>query len=307
VDFCYLSELPGPGILEETKLLHCCNGLLLFAVHYNGCYISESYIVCNPATKQCVAVPSSGFTWVQMTFGSVFTYMLFDPGVPCHFNLVQFFVEGSKTSVHVYSSKTQAWSHNKSDWGGYHIAPNSPGVYFNGMLHLLSYLGRDQLTVVDVEGNIQKIIPAPGQVGREIWPLSGYIGQSQGCLYYICHEQLVFSTGWVLERLLIWVLEDYDRQQWVLKDSVSFSKLFGERNCHMNSNYNVVGIHPDHSLVFLVQHWDQKLISYNMDSKEVCDLCTLGHGYKRITDLFTRGHGYKRITPYVPYFSEFGA
>ena len=127
--------------------------------------------------------------------------------------------------------------------------------------------------------------------------MSGYIGQSQGCLYYICSEQEVICddfgrTGQVWDRLLIWVLQDYDRKQWVLKDSVSLSKLFGKENCHIY--YNVVGIHPDHSLVFLVQHWDQKLISYNMDSKEACDLCTLGHGYKH-------------ITPYVPYFSEFGA
>jgi hypothetical protein len=185
VDFSYLFEVPGPGILEEQRLLHCCNGLLLFAVHYNSCDISESYIVCNPATKQCVAVPNSGLTREHMMFGGfAFTYLLFDPGVCCHFNLVQFFMEEYKTSVHVYSSKTQAWSHNKSDWGGYHIAPNSPGLYFNGMLHLLSYLGRGELTVVDVEGNIQKIIAAPCQVGRKIWSLSGYIGQSQGCLYY---------------------------------------------------------------------------------------------------------------------------
>jgi hypothetical protein len=98
----------------------------------------------------------------------------------------------------------------------------------------------------------------------------------------------------IWERLLIWVLQDYDRQQWVLKDSVRLSELFGERNHHMDTNYNVVGIHPDHSLVFLVQHWDLKLILYNMDSKEVRDLCTLGHDYMC-------------IAPYVPYFSEFGA
>ncbi|KAG0541955.1 hypothetical protein BDA96_02G060800 [Sorghum bicolor] len=233
--FCHLIADP----LHHKKLPQTLEGFFFRDkghLHYNSCDISESYIVCNPATKQCVAVPNSGLTREHMMFGGfAFTYLLFDPGVCCHFNLVQFFMEEYKTSVHVYSSKTQAWSHNKSDWGGYHIAPNSPGLYFNGMLHLLSYLGRGELTVVDVEGNIQKIIAAPCQ--------------------------------------------DYDRQQWVLKDSVRLSELFGERNHHMDTNYN---------------HWDLKLILYNMDSKEVRDLCTLGHDYMC-------------IAPYVPYFSEFGA
>ncbi|CAD6220792.1 unnamed protein product [Miscanthus lutarioriparius] len=133
-----------------------------------------------------------------------------------------------------------------------------------------------QLTVLDVEGNIQKIIPLPCQAGRESWTLFDYIGRSQGCLHYINHE--MDDEGFDGDGLLIWVLEDYERQQWVLKDTVSYSKLFGERNCHkdIDSDYNAVGIHPDQSLVFLVQ--GQKLISYHMVSKEVRDLCTLEHG-----------------------------
>ena len=167
VDFSYLTELPGPGILEETRLLHCCNGLLLFPVHYNGCDISGSYIICNPATKQCVAVASSGLTWHQMISESMVTSLLLNPGVRCHFNLVQVFVEGIETSVCVYSSETQAWSHNTIDRGSNCIAPYSPGVYVNGMLHLLSYWGK-KLTSVDLEGNTQKIFPAPCQVGRDM-------------------------------------------------------------------------------------------------------------------------------------------
>lgn len=125
-----------------------------------------------------------------------------------------------------------------------------------------------------------------------------YFGWSQGCLHYINNEtpdddEEIDGDGFGCTEpsfcgVLIWVLEDYERQQWVLKDTVSFSKLFGESYV---DNYDVVGIHPDHSLVFLVQFWDQKLISYHMGSKEVRDLCTLGHDYEC-------------ITPYVPCFSE---
>ncbi|CAM0151082.1 unnamed protein product [Urochloa decumbens] len=98
----------------------------------------------------------------------------------------------------------------------------------------------------------------------------------------------VGTEGWSYE-VCIWVLEDYDTQQWKLKHTVSFLELFGKVNCRMG--YKVIAIHPDHNLLFLVQHWNQKLISYDMDSREVRDLCTLAHGYGS-------------ITPYVPFFLE---
>ncbi|CAL5066689.1 unnamed protein product [Urochloa decumbens] len=129
-------------------------------------------------------------------------------------------------------------------------------------------------------------------------------------LHYIYHEQglqaddepiedvngfeadyatdFVGTEGWSYE-VCIWVLEDYDTQQWELKHTVSFLELFGKVNCRMG--YKVIAIHPDHNLLFLVQHWNQKLISYDMDSREVRDLCTLAHGYGS-------------ITPYVPFFLE---
>jgi hypothetical protein len=71
--------------------------------------------------------------------------------------------------------------------------------------------------------------------------------------------------------------------EWVLKDTVSFLKLFGQTI----NGFEVVAIHPDQNLVFL-QHFNWELISYNMDSKEMCHLCTLGTSYPS-------------ITPYVPY------
>ncbi|XP_025802090.1 uncharacterized protein LOC112881561 [Panicum hallii] len=114
------------------------------------------------------------------------------------------------------------------------------------------YEGKDQLVSVDVEGNIQKIIPPPVQAGED-WPLSDYVGQSQGRLHYIYLQQEMFDLGCKEGRRneLIWVLEDYDTKQWVLKDT----------------------------------HCNRKLISYHMDSKEVSHLCTLGHGYRCITRL----------------------
>ncbi|RLN34687.1 hypothetical protein C2845_PM03G22050 [Panicum miliaceum] len=186
-------------------------------------------------------------------------------------------MEGHDRSVHTYSSKTGAWSHKKCDWGYYRIAPKSPNAYVNVMLHLILYDGNIRLVSVDVEGKIQKIILPPFQAGK-FWPLSDYVGQSQGRSHYIYHEEETFDLRCEQGRsdeLLIWVLEDYDTQQWVLKDTVSFLRLFGKRCCQIFKDYDVVAIHPDHNLVYLVHHCNSKLISYDMDSKEVSHLCTL--------------------------------
>ena len=94
-----------------------------------------------------------------------------------------------------------------------------------------------------------------------------------------------------MNELFIWVLQDYDTEEWVLKHSVPFLQLFGTSRNVSNDDYNVVAIHPDHNMIFFVQHWDRKLKSYDMDSKEVCTLCTLGVGCQN-------------ILPYVPYFTE---
>lgn len=94
----------------------------------------------------------------------------------------------------------------------------------------------------------------------------------------------------MITELSIWVLEDYHTEEWVLKHTVSILQLFGKMSCRFDS-YEVVTIHPDHNLVFFVEYGDRKLISYDMDTKEVSDVCTLGRGYGR-------------ITPYVPCFSD---
>jgi hypothetical protein len=75
---------------------------------------------------------------------------------------------------------------------------------------------------------------------------------------------------------------------------VSFLQLFGRTSFQVEHDYNVVAIHPDRNMIFFVKHWDLKLKSYDMDSKEVRTLCTLG---VRRQD----------ILPYVPYFMESSA
>lgn len=94
-----------------------------------------------------------------------------------------------------------------------------------------------------------------------------------------------------MTELSISVLENYDTDRWILKDSVSCMQLFGEVDCYFAES--TVGFHPDHNLVFFFHLFNRKLVSYDMDSKEVSTLCTLD--------------GWLPITPYSPYFVETSA
>ncbi|CAL5090942.1 unnamed protein product [Urochloa decumbens] len=111
-----------------------------------------------------------------------------------------------------------------------------------------------------------------------------FVGQSQGRLCCISEHRDHNST-----QITIWVLEDYEKEEWVMKDRVSSFQLFGSVKWLFHFDYIVVAIHPDRNLIF-IYHRGQKLISYNMDNKEVHTVSALVEGYE--------------WTPYVPYLSE---
>lgn len=106
---------------------------------------------------------------------------------------------------------------------------------------------------------------------------SGFIGQSQGHLYF--HSVLDPLN------LSIWVLEDYSKDEWVLKHRVSNEQLLEKRTVPLphwidhpsfHCDYNIITIHPDCSLIFYVAGKDNTLMKYNMDRKEVHVIRNLG-------------------------------
>ncbi|CAN6171201.1 unnamed protein product [Urochloa humidicola] len=162
---------------------------------------------------------------------------------------------------------------------------SSAGCPFDGMVHLKLddvYERRSIIVAVDGEGKTSRIIRWTEKRG-----FPDFVGQSHGYLYCISGD---IDDSDMMTELSIWVLEDYHTEEWVLKHSVSILQLFGKTSCRFDS-YEVVTIHPDRDLVFFVEYGDNKLMSYEMGSKEVCDVCTLGRGYGR-------------IAPYIPYFSD---
>ncbi|CAL5009522.1 unnamed protein product [Urochloa decumbens] len=272
---------PSFSFLPETEnllFMDSCNGLLLFV------HVRKSDVfgyVCNPATKQWEAVPTCGCCLPMVDCLEWSTLLVFDPAVSSHFQLICFWREGlvldeeeqaledqaPVLSVCAYSSGTGMWSQrSQTEWnskqgqlegwchqGGKLEYPSlSPRrAFVNGLLHLIVFnLDDDKIVAVDVQGKTQRIIRMPATAEGRHWERTGYIGQSQGRLHYInqgfdaldCEQRY---------KMCIWVLQDYDMQEWVLKDTVSFLKLYGTKNfSYSRSDYAVVAIHQDCNVVF---------------------------------------------------------
>jgi len=306
--FSFLRRLQLPGI-GKLRLLGSCNGLLLFGHDID--LDSMGFIVCNPATEQWAAVPcSQSRPPTDWHLRASQTYLVFDPAISSHFHLVMFLQEDRRPTVHAYHSKTGAWSHSDIDWTEeekkrLHLDLCYLEAYgaavVNGMLYLVE---EDQIFQVDFEGKTRGVIPAPSSIVERNPDYNAiFLGQSQGRLHCVNEEWGAEDFPSELSSrvhigdaddnalLSIWVLDDNGTQQWVLKHSVSLLHLFGKLG-ESGFEYGVVAIHPDRNLVFIIQYWNWQLISYDMDSKEVCALGTLEHECTS-------------VTPFVPCFLNF--
>ncbi|KAL6596966.1 hypothetical protein ACP70R_047100 [Stipagrostis hirtigluma subsp. patula] len=305
VDPCltFLRKLPEIQLLTPRG---SCNGLLL--LEHDACVLE--YVVCNPTTEQWVAVPACDSP--RICEGKSYIYLVFDPAASPHFHLLQFWShpcdddeeeEGEEdsdtddemeygTMVRVYSSETGWWTYSQSDWDeqeGWRLRCNIPyypddGAFVQGMLHVL--LHEDQIVAVDMQGKTRRAIAAPVKTQESGNRLEGHIFQSQGHLHYI----LLNSDDEQGPKMSAWVLEDYNTEEWVLKHAVCILDLFEVMRSRWD--YDLVTIHPDCNVVFLRQPSKQKLISYNMDSKEV-SVISISDEYWGM-----------RIVPYLPCFRE---
>jgi hypothetical protein len=202
-------------------------------------------------------------------------------------------------ALHVYSSETGTWSQNQIDeqkeqeqLEGWHHqftldreSLNHLCAFVNGFLHVIvSASDLQHILVVDVQGEARRVIAMPGMAdGRPGHGFVCYLGQSQGHLHCVTKKNDKLST---------WVLQDYDTQEWVLKNTLDLNSLdvFGETGCFLE--FQVVDIHQDCNVVFFLHDYC-KLTAYDMDRKEVSVIATFEDD-KDLCD-FAR---------YVPYFSE---
>jgi hypothetical protein len=251
--FTLLTKLPE---IEKISLLQSCNGLVL--LHHSNDAKTLGYIVCNPATKEWVDVPNSG--WTSGPFHGMFykdedvhtiTYLFVDPAVSLQFKLVQFCQDFYKNmlKVNTYSSESGVWSGRAVEcWSHEAIRHYMGSAFVNGMLHLAIYRGsahQDAIVAVDGEGDKCRIIDCPKEKSGCIV----FLGQSQGLLHCISGHLGHFGN---ITELFIWVLEDYNAENWVLKHSVSCLHLLRNASCCVLEYH--IAIHPDHNLIFFARH-----------------------------------------------------
>jgi hypothetical protein len=72
------------------------------------------------------------------------------------------------------------------------------------------------------------MITMPAAAEGRCWKYKGYIGHSQGRLHYINNEVDAHDQSCELS---IWVLQDYDRQEWLLKDT-ELSEALWKKELH---------------------------------------------------------------------------
>jgi hypothetical protein len=137
--------------------------------------------------------------------------------------------------------------------------------------------------VRDTQGKACRSIPAPDNEEY------GFIQQSQGRLHYANFES---DDEDVMTRLVVYVLEDYENQQWALKHTAEASYVLG-RTCSKHARrFEWVAIHPDCNTIFYVLGCSNILMSYDMDRQEVQAICSLGKDTQKV------------YLPYVPLFQE---
>ncbi|CAN6165399.1 unnamed protein product [Urochloa humidicola] len=302
--FSFLTKQPE---IENLFFMDSCNGLLLFDHVPKSNPFDLSYIVRNPATKQWERVSTCSCCPPVADCSQCYNFLAFDPAVSSHFHLLNFW-KGFEDqvflfSVCAYSSETRTWSQSQTNsdvqrqldgWRQGNLGYTGPQhAYVNGTLHLIVRdQGQDQIVALDVQGKTKTIITLPAVAEGRRLKFIGYIGQSQGSLHYINNDVNAHGHEESCE-MSIWVLQDYDTQKWVLKDTVSFLKLFGIVSCtRCRLDFFVVAIHQDCNVLFILQPHN-RLIAYDMDRKEVSVIATFEHE-----------NWNAKIASYIPYFLD---
>jgi F-box interacting protein len=268
---------------ERISMVDSCGGLLLCQ-----CFESSDafrYVVFNPCTEEWIVLPESGFHPKDRGFCA---RLGFDPDVSSQFHVFEFVPCDDVTGVKIYSSETREWNYRESEWcTDTGISDICRSAFCNGMLHLVSY--QRSIVSVDVEGRTWRTTKVPKMEGVEEvrdW-LPGSICQSEGKLYYLSQYNTVPIS------LSIWLLEDYSKDEWTLKHSVTNELLYEKINSKYKSSEfcYVVIVHLDCNLIYYITR-DYTLMAYDMDHKESRVIQALG------SDCILE------CLPYVPLYAE---
>ncbi|VAH84283.1 unnamed protein product [Triticum turgidum subsp. durum] len=291
-----LSFLPNHHS-HSLDILDGCNGLLLCRCWKATDPKTLDYVVCNPDTDEWLVVPAT-----ESSSKVSVARLGFDPAVSSHFHVFEFIDEeawgidederndycfGRIETLAIYSSKDGAWKYQTVECDPFVLPRNSVSAFLNGILHLADF--HNFIVAVDVEGDnwwyigIPKLPYNDADI-NDVFP-------SQGQLY--------FANSTTGSELSVWVLEDYVTRKWTLKHSVSLLQLFGTEYYSYADDYRVISIHPEHNLIFIVAGDKKILMSYDMDSMQLCFIRQLG------SDCGVKLLGYSDNAPFYPHVPLF--
>ncbi|CAK7356313.1 unnamed protein product [Dovyalis caffra] len=257
----YSSLLPFK--LSTDHYFDCCNGLLLFTrreIQENSLY----YYVCNPTTKQCVAIPNPRPRTYPFSAS-----LAFDPAKSPHYKVVRFLypeeIVSSPVKLDIFSSDTGKWV-RRSAMLSIQLPPPPAGwnscirrsIYLDGRIYKLSVV--NYLLRFDLNAHSDVAIELPH---KKVTRCYGFIGTSRGSLYYSNHDE---------SRLMIsfWLLEDRCQGDpfWTLRHRVSMDYLTSKYPEVHNSSFHfdAYAIHPAADIVFLGIH--NMVLSYDLKTNK---------------------------------------
>ena len=116
------------------------------------------------------------------------------------------------------------------------------------------------ILAVNLEGNTWRKIDRPSGLQQSMHQAQGHL-----CVCTI--------AGPNDSKLLIWILEDYGTNNWILKHTVSTQILFGRISIRFGfidwvAEYTVITVHPEWNMIFFTRE-DGTIIAYDMGHRRV--------------------------------------
>jgi len=263
----YSSLLPFD--LARGDFLDCCNGLLLFV---EGPI--PRYYVCNPVTKQCVAIPRD-FTLENICTAS----LAFDPFKSPHYRVVCFDYSKLKPpqKLRVFSSETGSWTIQETAFGygskKSRLAKHC--IYLDGLLYRQTaskqidskQIDSKRLLCFDLNRGNSRAIELPEK--ERLAPNDyGCIGLSRR---HLCYSDLVGTA------LHFWLLEDRCKNgRWTLIHNIKVDFL--GKHVHRLDRITIArfgkisalrpfALHPTSEVIFLGTRG--AMLSYHPEDRRV--------------------------------------
>ncbi|XVF69210.1 hypothetical protein PTKIN_Ptkin11bG0062400 [Pterospermum kingtungense] len=269
---CFQDNFSSPGFTLNylpseqdcpIKILALSNGLLLCSQTF---YWQKNYYICNPLIRQWIALPIPLRTLQSVAVGFISKHDGYNVvRIPTYDHISPNIVQ-----LECFSSRTGQWhcSMVHCPVPDYYIKMDSPVVHYNDSLHWLEFRHSKIITYdPDDETSQLHLMNLPN--GKESEHLS-LLGVSRGHFRYF----EVTDTCRGPRNLRVWVLSDYDSQEWCLQYGIRFSDSWSDQD-ELNSfipkdNFHIfpLALHPhDFDVVYL--GYGGCLVSYSLRTRKM--------------------------------------